>query len=138
MTDASLTSQFRQAVPKPKIKPLPPLSFRATHEERELLKRAAGTKSVSAYIREVLFADAAAPRRGSKRRPSVDDVALGQALSVWGQARLSSNLTPIAQRLNAARLPVDGDLKLELYKACADVRQMREALIAALNIKSVE
>jgi len=138
MTDASLTSQFRQAVPKPKKKPLPPLSFRATLEERELLKQAAGTKSVSAYIREVLFADAAESRRGAKRRPSVDDVALGQALSVLGQSRLSSNLNQIAKGLNTARMPVDGELKLELYKACADVRQMREALIAALNIKSME
>ncbi|MEM8987404.1 MAG: hypothetical protein AAGC95_11850 [Pseudomonadota bacterium] len=139
MSKTSLSQKFSENAAKPKKrKHLPPLSFRATAEERALLKEAAGKRPVSAYIREKLFADAAKPRLGPKRRPSVDDATLGQALALLGQSRLSSNLNQIAKAVNMGALPVSGDLQDELHAACADVRQMRTALIEALNIKPME
>ena len=120
----------------PKPKRLPPLSFRATVEERALLKAWAGTQPVSAYIRKKLFGEKASPRKVNKRLPSVDHEALSKALALLGQSRLSSNMNQIAKAANAGNLPVSPDLCEELVAACADIRQMRQTLIQALDLKS--
>lgn len=136
MTDAPLSTKFTVAAAKrPKKKRLPPLSFRATEEERALLREWAGSRPVGAYIRETLFGDQASPRRRKVRRPSVDQEALSKALALLGQSRLSSNMNQIAKAANMGALPVSPDLHEELNAACADVRQMRQALIEALDLK---
>ena len=136
MTDAPLSAKFTtSAAKRPKKKRLPPLSFRATEEERALLKEWAGSLPVGAYIRATLFGDQASPRRRKVRRPSVDQEALSKALALLGQSRLSSNLNQIAKAANMGALPVSQGLLDELNAACVDVRRMREALIEALNLK---
>ena len=136
MTNSSINNTFFEAVARPqKPKRLPPLSFRATEEERALLKAWAGAQPVGAYIRATLFGDQASPRRRKVRCPSVDQEALSKALALLGQSRLSSNLNQIAKAANMGALPVSQGLLDELNAACADVRQMRKALIDALNLK---
>lgn len=145
MSNTSIQTVFARVV-KPEAAPtssqnpkrLPPLSFRVTQEEREMLKQAAGKKPVGAYIRSRLFGEKASPRKPVKRRPSVDDAAISKALAMLGQSRLSSNLNQIAKVANKGALPVTPSLLAELNAACADIRIMREALISALDIKSRE
>lgn len=125
---------FNQAA-NPKKKRPAPISLRVTAKERDLLKELAGQRSVNAYIREKVFGDQASPRR-SYRKPRPDEAALGKALALLGQSRLSSNLNQIAKAANLGTLPVTPDLTEELAAACADIRTMRDELIASLGIKS--
>ncbi|NHK27927.1 hypothetical protein FF098_008435 [Parvularcula flava] len=125
---------FNQAA-KPKKKRPAPISLRVSENERALLKELAGQRSVNAYVREKVFGDQETPRR-SYRKPRSDEAAIGKALALLGQSRLSSNLNQIAKAANLGTLPVTPDLTDELASACADIRRMREELIAALGIKS--
>ena len=133
--NTSTQSQNFNAAAKPKKKRPAPLSLRVTEEERALLKELAGRRSVNAYIREKVFGDKASPRR-SYRMPRPDEAAIGQALAKLGQSRLSSNLNQIAKAANLGTLPVTSDLADDLAAACADIRIMREELIAALGLKA--
>lgn len=133
MIGASTKPEFQAAAKRTKKRPAP-LSLRVTDEERAFLKRAAGSRSMNAYIREKVFGDAASPRR-TYRKPRPDEAAISQALGQLGQSRLSSNLNQIAKAANLGTLPVTPDLSAELAAACADIRAMRSALIEALGLK---
>jgi len=134
MSNPSNTESFNQAAKQVKKRPAP-LSLRVTEEERALLKKLAGNRSVNAYIRQKVFGDAASPRR-SYRQPGADDAAIARALSVLGQSRISANLNQLAKAANMGALPITPELKDDLAAACADVRAMRAELIAALGIKA--
>ncbi len=115
-----------------------PFSIRFNEAERAELSRSAGKLSWAAYIRLKLFGEAVDPNRTKSRKrrePSVDRTALAQALGQLGQSRLSSNLNQIAKAANLGILPATPELAEELHAACADVRAMRNALIAALGLK---
>ncbi|MEO1041445.1 MAG: hypothetical protein AAFX52_04075 [Pseudomonadota bacterium] len=138
MNNSSVSDVFRESAKLPqanKRKRLPPLSFRATEEERALLNAKAGARPLSAYIREKLLGDAVSRRACNRRLPSMDHAALSKALALLGQSRLSSNMNQIAKAAHMGRLPVDDDVQQELWAACADIRQMRMALIEALDLK---
>jgi len=138
MNNLSTITQFQQAASNPQRPPKPkmfPFSLRFTAEERERLRREAGTRSLAAYIRFKLLGESASPRKFKRRNPSLDHAALGRVLGALGQSRLASNLNQIAKVANMGALPVSPELEQELHEACADVRAMRQSLIAALGIK---
>jgi hypothetical protein len=110
-----------------------PFSLRLTHEERTRLLADAGRKSVSAYIRERLFGEDAAPRKGSRRLPVKDHEALGRVLGALGGSRLSSNLNQLAKAVNTGSLPATPDTEKELREACKAVTAMRDELMRALG-----
>ncbi len=125
---------------KKKYKPPQPFSIRFSEEERARLRREAGKLSLAAHIRQRLFGDAASPRKTrrpvkKRRRPTLDQQALGKVLAALGRSRLASNLNQIAKAAHIGSLPVTPDLTEELHTACADIRAMRRDLIAALGIK---
>ena len=135
MSHSSHQNAFKNAAhPAQKKKRPAPLSVRVSDEEKALLKRLAGNRSVNGYIRQKLFGDAVKPKsvRGS---PSVDREALAKTLGALGQSRLSSNLNQLAKAANMGALPVSPELVAELTRACADIQAMRRDLIAALGIK---
>ena len=134
MRASNHSKPFNAAAAKPTKKRPAPLSLRVTDEERDFLKRAAGSRSVNAYIREKVFGDAASPRR-TYCQPRPDDAAIGKALAALGQSRLSSNMNQIAKAANLGTLPVTPELSEELASACADIRAMRSALVEALGLK---
>jgi len=139
MSNLSTITQFQHAASNPQQPPKPkmfPFSLRFTAEERERLKSEAGTRSLAAYIRFKLFGASASSRKFTRRNPSLDHAALARALGALGQSRLASNLNQIAKAANMGALPVSPELVQELHEACADVRAMRQSLIAALGIKA--
>ncbi|MEM9619366.1 MAG: hypothetical protein AAF936_15535 [Pseudomonadota bacterium] len=132
------TQAFQEAAAhtsKPKAKHAPPFSLRLTFDERERLRREAGSRSLGAYIRHRLFGDEASPRKFKRRKPGPDHAQLGRALGILGQSRLTANMNQIAKAANMGALPVTPELSDELHEACADIQAMRHALIAALGIK---
>ena len=110
-----------------------PFSLRLTFEERAKLNAMAGDRPLGSFIRDTLLGDEATKRAFRSRRPLADKQALARALSLLGQSRLSSNMNQIAKAVHLGTLPVGPDLEAELAAACADIREMRDALIAALG-----
>lgn len=110
-----------------------PFSLRLTFEERARLNAMAGDRPLGRFIRDRILGDEVEKRTFRYRRPAIDKQALAHALSLLGQSRLSSNLNQIAKAVHLGTLPVGPDLEAELAAACADIREMRDALIAALG-----
>lgn len=143
MTISPNVQAFNQAAkdrPKRRKTP-PPFSIRFTDEERGRLEQAAGALSLAAYIRLKLFTGDDAPtgrRRTTKkpRQPSAELAVLGHMLGGLGQSRLANNLNQIAKAANTGTLPLDSELEEELWKACAEIQQMRVALIEALGVQA--
>lgn len=111
----------------------PPFSLRLTADERARLDVLRGKKSLSAYIRQQLFGDAAAPRKKGGTSPVQDADALARVLGALGQTRLSSNLNQLAKAVNSGSLPVSPETEADLAAACRDVSAMRADLLRALG-----
>jgi len=143
MSGPALTPAFGSVAAEPKAKKQrakapAPFSIRFTEAERERLKRDAGKLSLSAHIRLCVFGeDGCPPKRRTRRRqqPSLDREALGRSLGQLGQSRLASNLNQIARAANTGALDVSPDLTAELNAACEAVMEMRDALLAALDVR---
>ena len=91
---------------RPKKKPIPPVSVRLTEEERLLLEKAAGKKSLSAHIRDCLFRDKVEPRK-ARRKPRIpvkDHQALARLLALLGASRIPNNLNQLARDANCDSL----------------------------------
>lgn len=132
---ADLSQRFSSAVaaqPKKTAYP-PPFSLRLTCDERARLDELRGTKSLSAYIRQQLFGDAAAPRKKGGTSPVRDADALARVLGALGQSRLSANLNQLAKAVNMGALPVTPETEADLAAACRDVSEMRIDLLRALG-----
>ena len=112
-----------------------PFSLRLTFEEKEYLKRKAGTRPLGAYIREHLLGDKALPRKYKRRKAGPDHEILSQLLGALGGSRLAANMNQIAKSAHIGTLPLTADQIEELTGACDDIRAMRHALITALGIK---
>jgi hypothetical protein len=111
----------------------PPYSLRFTHEERARLDAERGNKPLSAYIRERLFGDDAAPRKRTGNSPVKNTEALGRVLGALGQSRLSSNLNQLAKAVNSGSLPVTPETEADLQEACREVSAFRNDLLRALG-----
>lgn len=111
----------------------PPFSIRLTHDERAKLDVLRGNKSLSAYIREQLFGDDAAPRKRGGNGPVQNAEALGRVLGALGQSRLPSNLNQLAKAVNTGSLPVTPETESDLAAACRDISAMRADLLRALG-----
>lgn len=121
---------------KSKSKRPAPLSLRLTDEERQRLVDQAGSMALGAYIKSVVFADAAPTYRKRRIPPVAEQQLLAEVLARLGQSRTSSNLNQIAKHLNQGTLVLDDNLAEELHQAVAEVAWMRVTLMQALGIKS--
>ena len=110
-----------------------PVCIRLTDTEKAKLKHWAGRRTLSAYVRGRLFGDTATPRR-KQRIPQPDQKALAHVLSALGQSRLSQNMNQLAKLAHNGALPLDETVTADLAQACEDIRAMRHALVAALNV----
>ena len=110
-----------------------PYSFRMTAEEYQKLCEAAGSRTLSDYIRRQLLGENLAPRQ-PRRRPVEGDEILSTILSELGRSRLSTNLNQLARAVNSGSLPVSPETEKALLEACADIKALRNNLIKALGI----
>ena len=111
----------------------PPYSIRFTFEERAKLDSKRGRLPLSAYIREQLFGEEAAPRKRLGNSPVKDAEALGRVLGALGGSRLSSNLNQLAKAVNTGSLPVTPETEAELSEACKEIKRLRLDLLRALG-----
>ena len=135
----SLTPVFRSAAATEvtRAKRLPkdrPFCLRLTREERERLEREAGSMPLGAYIRERLFGEDSTPRR-KRRRPSADQAGLAKVLGMLGASRLAANVNQLAKAAKLGLLVgAAPEVIQQIMEACADIRMMRDALLAALGM----
>lgn len=112
----------------------PPFSVRLTLAERARLDKDAGQLPLGEYVRMRLF-DTPDARQRVYRRPVQDAEALGQVLAAFGNSRMAGNLYQIVRAIHAGELVVSAEQQIELEAALADVRDMRQWLMAALGLK---
>ncbi|MEM6900770.1 MAG: hypothetical protein AAF583_13490 [Pseudomonadota bacterium] len=112
-----------------------PFSLRLSFEERARLEAAADGAPLGAYIRSVLFAQDLPKARRKRARPIADHRELARVLAALGASRLSSNVNQLAKAVNIGVLPVTPDTEAELHRACQDIAEMRDLLIAALGLE---
>jgi hypothetical protein len=105
-----------------------------TFEEKANLEKAAAGMSLAAYIRWRLFAPDMPPPRTRGNFPVKDHKALAQLLALLGQSRLANNVNQLARAANTGSLAVTPDTEEALMSATADIQQMRQLLIQALDI----
>lgn len=110
-----------------------PLSLRLSDDERSRLQKQAGSLTLGAYIKSVVFSDAAPKYRKRKTPPSAEKRLLAEILARLGESRTANNLNQIAKHLNQGTLVVDDDLEQELKQAVAEVAWMRATLLDALK-----
>ena len=129
----TLRHKFHKSAIAKALKYPPPFSIRFTFEERARLDVERGNRPLSAYIRERLFGDDAAPRKRRGNSPVKDTEALGRVLGALGQSRLSSNLNQLAKAVNTGSLPVTPETEADLKEACREVADLRADLLRALG-----
>jgi hypothetical protein len=113
--------------------PTVPVSLRLTEAERARLQQEAGTRTLSAHIRQRLLSDDA-DRRRQVRLPTTDTRLLASVLAQLGQSRIAESLRELADAARVGALPNDGESETAIRSACAAVHQMRADLIRALGL----
>ncbi len=111
------------------------LSVRLTPEEHAALKDAAGSLTVSAHARRKLLGDKAAAKSRMTRSPKTDQVVAAKLLAALGRSQLAASLSTLAKAARSGALPVTEDVEAALLHACADVADMKSALMRTLRIK---
>lgn len=125
----------RKPKAKPQAKRPAPVSVRLTLEEREELTRQAAGMSLSAFIRERLFGERAAPRKTRGKFPVEDQKALARVLAALGRSDSAAALKRISQQIHNGRASVRPETERQLLKACADIDAMKADLVTALGLK---
>ncbi len=115
-------------------KPLSPFSIRFTKEERARLEKAAGSRTLGAYIRDRLLSEDVGRRRVRGREPIKDHEALARVLSRLGQSEIYSSLRDLAFAAKIGALPVNPDTERRLEDACVHIAMMRADLVRALGL----
>ncbi|NQW11386.1 MAG: hypothetical protein HQ481_16090 [Alphaproteobacteria bacterium] len=134
----AISAQFAKAAAKPKRRRPSSLSIRVSDEERAILKRKAGKRSLGAYVRHVVLGEQEAPRRKAAAKPSIDYAMLGQVLGKLGKPEQVSCLFLLAVAAEGRRVAMTEKDRAALHAACADVREMRTLLVGALGLRGEE
>ncbi|MBB4305681.1 hypothetical protein GGD81_004763 [Rhodobium orientis] len=116
----------------PRRKRPAPISVRVSEDERDELKRRAGSLPLSTFIRQAVLGDDAVARR-SPRAVSADRVLLAKVLAALGQSRIIGNLHRLAEAAESGSLYVDDQVSAAIRQACEDVRILRLAVLQALG-----
>ena len=121
---------------KPKTRQRPaPFPIRLSPDERAYLEGKAGNRPLGAYIRSELLGDAEAPRK-TTRKPPIDFVLLGRVLGMLGKSDQVTCLFLLLAAAESEHVRMTETERTVLHEACADVREMRTALIKSLGLRS--
>lgn len=111
------------------------VTLRVTPEEKERLQRDAGRQSVSAYVRSRLLGDDAKPRRTKGNYPVKDHEALAKVLRALGHSNLAQEFDMLKWASEDGAILIDRETAGAIRNACADIKKMRDDLVAALGLR---
>lgn len=117
-----------QPLPKPSR-----LTIRLTPQERELLEEKAGTKALSAYVREIVLERATAQRSATVRVPPKNQSALAQILALLGRSGLHPSLHELARNARMGTVDLSDEALEQISKACTDIADIKALLMRALG-----
>ncbi len=123
---------------KPKRRRPSSLSIRITDEERAILKRKAGKRSIGAYVRDAALGDDQAPRRKAAAKPSIDYAMLGQVLGKLGQSEQVACLFLLLAAAESERVAMAEEDRAALRTACTEIREVRALVMGALGLRGEE
>lgn len=112
------------------------VSLRVTPEEKARLTRDAAGMSISAYVRERLFGEAARPRKTRGKFPVKDHEALAKVLRALGRSNLAQEFDALAWAVRDGSVHLDSESAQALRQACASISAMHRDLITALGLKA--
>lgn len=115
-----------------------PFAIRLSDEERAILQRKAGKRSIGAYVRETVLGDEQAARRKGAAKPAIDSVLLGQVLGKLGKSEQVECLFLLLVAAEKNRVNMSEKDRAALHDACADMREVRAALMSALGLRGEE
>lgn len=121
--------------------PLLPVSFRVTSNEKARLKKLAGKKSISAYVRHALLGDEVTKTRRGKSQankpyePKVDTVEIARLLGMFGQSELATSMLALSLAAQQGELEMSDEVEDKIESACDDIATIKVALIMALGVK---
>ena len=131
-----MSSSIKQSFTKstrPDKRPAP-FSFRLSADERALLERKAGQRTLGSYIRAKLLGDDVTPRKAS-RAPTIDHALLGQVLGMLGKSDQVRCLFMLLVAAEAGSIELADDENAVLTRACDEVHEMRGLLVKALGLR---
>lgn len=110
------------------------LSVPFTPEQMAELGRRAGQRPLSAFVRDQLFAaNDNTPPQPVRKKVSDKTALAAKALALLGSA--SSSLKAIAHATASGLLPFSPDTEAAVLKACADIAEMKVALMKAIRVR---
>jgi len=115
-------------------KQISPISVRVTLEQRAQLEKDAVGMSLSDHIRSRLFDETRPKRRTRNKNPVKDYVLIAQVLGELQDSRLKNNMNQIAKQTNRGYPDFTPETDKAIQAGCADIRWMRNALMAALGL----
>lgn len=111
-----------------------PFSVRLTPEERLLLEKRAGARSLGEYIRECLLGVQRRKSKSSRNQfPTADKQSLAKALALLGRSSLGSSMAKLAEAARLGTLPVSEETEHLLQRACADIGTIKSLIMKALG-----
>jgi len=113
-----------------------PLCVRVSPEERARLVREAGSMTISAFIRWLLFGDDATPRKRRVKNPIKDYRILAQLFALIKQTQAWNNLNQIARAINSNTWVVSPETEKLLQEACKAIIEIRDMLMKALGLSA--
>ncbi len=113
-----------------------PVCFRVSPEERARLEHDAGSMTISAFIRWLLFGDHARPRKQRMKRPVKDHRTLAQLFALIKQTQCWNNLNQIARGINSNTWIVTPESEKMLQEACKAIVEIRDMLMKALGLNA--
>ncbi|MBL8567942.1 MAG: hypothetical protein JNK84_02550 [Phreatobacter sp.] len=116
-------SHANNAAGKPKR--LKPISVRVNADELARLRAIAADQPLSTYLKQTALG----------RTASNPKATTAQALAQLGQSELALSLRTMAAAARAGALPVSIELEAALWRACADIADMRAALLRELGVR---
>ena len=134
MSDPKDLQDFKDAQNAEPAKKPTPLSIRLTEAERETLLERAGTKTLSAFVKGVLFDAAPASPRYSAINQA-NRALLAHLLATLGASRIAPNLDRLAHEADHSGFGEDAETRRRVAEACDDVRLMHNALMRGLGLK---
>jgi hypothetical protein len=116
-----------------------PLTIRVTASEKDHLKRLAGKRSISAYVRHALLGDKVVTSRKRKatkpRQPEMSTVEVARLLGMFGKSELATSVLALSLAAQSGALDVTPEIEDKLESACDDIQTIKLALILALGVK---
>ncbi len=113
----------------------PVLSIRLTQEERAILERQAGGRSLSSYVRARLFEDGVRRRSSSTRTVVSDQKALARVLGAMGRSPAIGTLKGVLAACDEGTILLGPDAEAALRSACSQIHAMRLDLLKALGLR---